>query len=357
MKVILSGGWTLGPVTPLLAIYEVVKEKYPTAEFVWVGTKNGPEKTLIERQGIKFVSFSAGKWRRYFSFVNIFDLFKILLGFFESWLFLRREKPNLCVSAGGFVSVPLHWAAKFKKIPTWIHQQDVRIGLANKLMAKSAKIITVALEENVKKFPVGKTFFLGNPVRQEILKGIRETAQEMFGLSGDKPVLFVTGGGTGSENVNMLVADAAEELKYVCEIIHLSGRERDHEKLEEIASKNSHYKTYNFFTEEMKHAYIIADLVISRGGFGTLTELSVLKKPAIIIPIPGHQEENVALLAKSGAVVLVDERVETGAGLAKLVKDILEDKEKMESMKNKLAGLIIIAKKENILDIFEKARA
>ncbi len=354
-KIVFSGGGTLGPVTPLLAIFKVIKEKYPEAEFIWVGTKNGPEKELIEKNGIRFVSFSAGKLRRYFSVFNIFDLFKILAGFFESLKFLKKEKPSLCISAGGFVSVPLHWAAKFKKIPTWVHQQDVRVGLSNKLMSSSATVISTALQKNVNNFPEGKTVWLGNPVRSEILEGSREEALKLFSLSGDRPVVFVTGGGTGAENVNNMVAEAVEKLKDVCQIIHLYGKEREHKKLDELASQNSYYKIYPFFTTEMKQAYAAADLVVSRGGFGTLTELSALKKPSIIIPIPGAQAENVKFLADDGAVALLDEKTDDGAKLAGLVKDILSDKTRMENMRNKLSELIPVAKKEDILSIFDKA--
>lgn len=354
MKIVLSGGGTLGPVTPLLSIGETIKEKYPKAEFIWVGTKHGPEKDLIEKQSIRFVSFSSGKLRRYFSVFNIFDLFKIFLGFFQSLVFLIKERPDICISAGGFVSVPLHFAAKFTKTPTWIHQQDVRVGLANKLMASSAKIITLALEQNIDNFKYKKTVWLGNPVRQDILDGNREKAKQIFGLTGKCPVVFVTGGGTGAESINRMVADAVAHLKGVCEIIHLSGKERTNKILKEIAEKFDYYKTFVFFTEEMKYAYAAADLVISRGGFGTLTELSALQKPAIIIPIPGHQEENVALLSKSGAVVLLDDRTGSGLKLANTIKQILSDKSRMDSMKNKLSTLIPIAKKEDILQIFEQ---
>ena len=309
---------------------------------------------LIEDKGIRFLVFFSGKLRRYVSLYNIIDLFKIIIGFFESLIFLKKEKPDLCISAGGFVSVPLHWATRFIKIPTWIHQQDVRVGLSNKLMSSFATVITTALEQNSNYFPIEKTVYLGNPVRQDILDVDKQKAIELFGISRKKPIVLVTGGGTGSENVNRLVADSVEYLKDTCDIIHLSGKDRSHELLNKIALDNDHYKTFSFLQDEMKHAYAVADLVISRGGFGTLTELSILKKPAIIIPIPGHQEENVAFLAKSGAVILVDQSTCTGQKLASIVKDILGDKESMQNMSEKLSKLIRVSKKQDILNIFEK---
>src|SRR3989344_4672823 len=157
MKIVLSGGGTLGPVVPLLAVREACLARHHDAEFIWVGTKHGPEKELVEKSGLSFFTIGAGKWRRYFSFLNIFDLFKIIIAFWQSLFFLWQEKPGLIISCGGFVSVPLHWAAAVLNIPAWVHQQDVRVGLANKLMFPFAKKITTALAETAKLLPPQKT--------------------------------------------------------------------------------------------------------------------------------------------------------------------------------------------------------
>ena len=182
MKIVFSGGGTLGPVTPLLGIYEVLKDNYPTAKFLWVGTKSGPEGELVRKQGIYFVGLTTGKFRRYRSFLNIVDFFLAFFGFFASLVFLIRHRPSVCVSAGGFVSVPLHLAAWCLRIPTWIHQQDARVGLSNKLMAPLARLITTALEKNVRQFSKKKTVWLGNPVRADILTGDIIRSRERFSL-------------------------------------------------------------------------------------------------------------------------------------------------------------------------------
>ena len=173
MKILFSGGGTLGPVTPLLAIQEMIKKEHD-AKFVWVGTKKGPEKALVQKEGIGFLSIYSGKLRRYLSFYNVIDIFKILIGFFQSLKIMWKEDPDLCISAGGYISVPVHWAAWLSGTSTWVHQQDVAIGLANRLMAPFAKIVTTALEENASGFSKKKTVWLGNPVRQEILRGKKE---------------------------------------------------------------------------------------------------------------------------------------------------------------------------------------
>jgi UDP-N-acetylglucosamine--N-acetylmuramyl-(pentapeptide) pyrophosphoryl-undecaprenol N-acetylglucosamine transferase len=353
MKIIFSGGGTLGPVTPLLSIYETIKEKYKQTEFIWVGTKYGPEKQLVEKNGIQFVSFSSGKLRRYLSFGNFVDIFRVIIGFFESISFLKKEKPDLCVSAGGFVSVPLHLAAKLFGVPTWIHQQDIEVGLSNKIMSYFAKTITTSLDKNKNKFPAKKTTWIGNPVRNDILIGDKSTGLKRFNLSGNLPVLFVTGGGTGSETINDIMVEAVQHLKGVCEIVHLSGKERPDNNIKKIADQHSFYHTYKFFDKEMKDVYAVSDIVISRGGFGTLAELSALKKPSIIIPLPGQQEKNVNFLADSGAIIMLDQRVLSGVKLANIIKDILSDKNKMKKMSTEMNRLLPVAKKEEILKIFD----
>lgn len=354
MKILFSGGGTLGPVTPLLAISEVIKDSYSDAQFVWVGTKTGPEQKLVEENNVKFCSITSGKFRRYFSFLNIFDIFRIIAGFFQSFKILWRENPDMCISAGGFVSVPLHFAAWILGIPTWIHSQDIVVGLSSKLMAPLAKVVTTSVEFNVKNFNKKKTIWLGNPVRQDVLQGSREEAYKIFSLQKNLPVVFATGGGTGSIRVNQMIVEAMGHLKDKIQIIHLSGKDRPQELVERAQKHFADYHVYQFFTNEMKHAYAVADIVVSRGGFGTLSEIAALGKTAVIIPKPGHQVENVKFLEKNNAVILVNEITADGLFLAKTIKNILEDKEKNNMLSNNLKRLLPVANKQDILSIVEK---
>jgi len=351
MKIIFSGGGTLGPVTPLLAIHEVIREHYKDSQFVWVGTENGPEKKLVEELGIKFISISSGKLRRYFSIFNLLDLFQIVFGFLQSCRLMLRESPDMCISAGGYVSPPLHLAAWLFGIPTWIHQQDVDVGLSNRLMAPFANKITVSLEETQALFAKNKTSWLGNPVRQYILHGQRARAIKRFGLKENLPVVFVTGGGTGSQRVNQLVVEAVQHLSGVCQIIHLSGKERPQELVDNAKKHFDYYQVYQFFTDEMADAYAVSDIVISRGGFGTISELSALGKAAILIPKPGHQEDNVRFLEQAGAVELVNENTASGNYLARRIRDLLDDPGKIKDFGVTLHRLLPLAKGEDILSI------
>jgi len=349
-----SGGGTLGPVTPLLGLAEIIHEHNPDTEFVWVGTKNGPEKKFVEEYHVRFIPITSGKMRRYFSFLNILDWIKIKLAFGQCLFLLLKEKPDVLITAGGYVSVPLHAAAWFHSIPTWVHQQDVQVGLANKLMAPFAAVITTALEQNVKKFKKGKTVWLGNPVRSDIYEGSKEKAESLFKLKKGLPVVFATGGGTGSNKINQLIVEASQYLKGYAQIIHLTGRERSDVQAKYAESIFENYQAYKFFTAEMKHAYAVSDVVVSRGGFGTITELSALGKASILIPMPGHQEENVKFLSDAGASVVMDQKLTDSYKLAKTIQELLENKDKREEMGENLRRVLPIANKESVLKILEK---
>lgn len=354
MKIVFSGGGTLGPVVPLLAIAEAVRAKYPDAEFVWVGTRNGPEEELIKQYGIRFVTMTAGKWRRYFSFWNFFDLFKIFIALIKSFFFLLWHRPNLLVSGGGFVSVPLHWAGAALGIPAWIHQQDVEPGLANRLMAHFATKITTALHEGIVNFDVDKTEWIGNPSRD--LTGVNlQEAYKKFGIPEGSPVIFALGGGTGSAKINQWVLEALSSWHPEWHVIHLVGKERPSELQTRAAEAFNNYHVYKFFASEMKDAYAIADIVIARAGFATITELAALGKAAILVPMPNtHQEKNVARLAEYDAVIAMNQETDNGLKLAQVVKELMGYPEERKRLGMRLQETLPRAKPEKIVEIVEE---
>lgn len=354
MKVLFSGGGTLGPVTPLLAIEETIQAALPTTKRLWIGTRLGPERRLIEAQGIRYVAIASGKFRRYVSFWNVTDALRIFAGFFQSLWLVWKEKPALCISAGGFVSVPVHWAAWCLGVPSWVHAQDADVGLAVELMAPFASCITTALEENAKKFSSRKTFWLGNPVRRDILRGSKEAAVRRFGLDTALPTIFALGGGTGSARVNQLIAEALPHLSTFCNIIHLSGRERPRGQIEHGVALFDHYFSFQFFTEEMKDAYAAADIVVARAGFGTLTELAALQKAAVLIPKGGHQEANVAMLKKRRAAIGLNDRTANGYELGQIIRGLVADSGERQAMGKALSAILPSAQAKDIMEIFER---
>lgn len=351
MKILLSGGGTLGPVAPLLAIAVAYKKIHPTAEFVWVGTKTGPERELVSKYHIPFFVISSGKWRRYFSWQNFIDLFKLKLAFWQSLFLLRREKPDLLISVGGFVSVPLHWMAWLLKIPTWVHQQDVHPGLANRLMVWRATKVTVALKESIKYFPHAE--WIGNPVRDLTVANYLDS-KNRFNIPAKAVTIFALGGGTGSEKINQLVVESLGRWPKEWQVIHLIGKGRPQTAVANATKLFPNYHAYEFFTNEMKDAYASADLVICRAGFATLTEVASLKKSAIVIPMPDtHQEANAKYLAEEKAVVYFNQRTATGLQLSKIVSDLIVDTVGRELMSKRLQEILPVAGEEKIIKIID----
>jgi len=338
MRIILVGGGSSGPVAPLLAIVEQLKQDEPKVHnFLFVGTRTGhPEKIMAENNGLDYQSIFCGKLRRYFSWRNFLDLFLLFIGLVQAIFIIKKFKPDVIVSAAGFVAVPVTWAGWLCGAPSLIHQQDIIPSLSNKLMAPFAKRITVAFEQSLKDFPVGKTFWTGNPVRQIFLRGDRARAMNFFHLEPGLSTLCVFGGGLGAEQINQLVWSSLEELTKFCQVIHLVGKN----KTSGSNFSHSRYHTYEFLTNEMADALVVADLVVSRAGLGALTELSALGKAAIIIPIPdSHQEANAIFFADRGAIIMMEQKDITSATFVQTIKNLLLDPERLNQLKQRIKGL------------------
>lgn len=318
----MAGGGTGGSVSPLLAIAENLKNK-GDFEFLFVGTEGGPEKAMAGKAQLAFYAIMAGKLRRYFDWRNLIDIFKIKIAFWQSLFLLVKNKPELVISAGSFVAVPIVWAAWILRIPCLVHQMDIRPGLANRLMAPFAKIITVTFEKSLGDYGK-KTVWTGNPSQLKVKKA-RAEVLESFNLKKDFPIVFVVGGGTGAEAINKLIEGNIAELSSFCQIVHSTGRGKM------TSVKNDNYHPFEFLDAgQMADVLSVCDLVITRAGIGTLTDLADFKKPAIIIPMPSsHQEENAQYFAEKGAGVYLKQNDLTGQKLVATIKDFLFDDEGM----------------------------
>lgn len=323
MHILFTGGGTLGPVTPLIAVKDAIKAAEPAAEFSWIGTASGPEEALVRAAGIAFHSVPAGKLRRYLDLRNFTDHFRVLAGFARSLRLLRRLRPDVVVSAGGFVAVPVIWAAALLRIKVHVHQQDARPGLANRLTAVFAHTMSVAFEKSLADFKRHSPVWTGNPVRPELRNGSRGEAAKFFGLDVGLPTVLVIGGGTGSASLNALTLGALPRLLASAQVIHGTGRAKS------AAAEHPRYRGYELLKEEMRHAYALADVVAARAGMGTLSEISGLGKAAVLVPIAAsHQEDNADIYCAAGAAVCLDE-LEINAGqFADAVLALLADPQK-----------------------------
>lgn len=302
-KVLLSGGGTGGSVTPLLALVEGFAAAGKGYQYRWLGTRSGPERAMVEAVGIAFESMPSGKWRRYFSWRNFLDPFLVAAGFFKSLRVIGTWRPDLVLVAGGFVGVPLVWAAALCRIPIVIHQMDRRPGLANRLMSPFARLITVALESSLKDYG-RKAVWTGNPVRAAIRAAADDRALlAEFEIQEARPLVVAFGGGTGASALNELVSAVASEICRRADILLVSGN--DKVPTNTMTVKGFHIRP---FLDASAMAAVLrrADLVVTRAGLNALTELAYLKKPAIVIPLPdSHQEDNAELvyLARAGSVL------------------------------------------------------
>jgi UDP-N-acetylglucosamine--N-acetylmuramyl-(pentapeptide) pyrophosphoryl-undecaprenol N-acetylglucosamine transferase len=322
MRVLLAGGGSGGSATPILAVASELRARQPDIELLYIATEDGPESVLATEEGIPYVGIATGKLRRYWDTQNFTDLGRIAQGIGQSLAHVRRFKPDVACGAGGFASVPPLAAAGICRVPVLIHQQDAVPGLANKLLVPFAKQITVALPDTMKAFPAGRTTLRGNPVRPRVLAGAAAEGFRLFGLDPVVPLLLVTGGGTGALGLNRIVAQAAPMLAEFCQIIHLTGRGRG----VPTADLGPRYQQHEMIVGEMPHVLAAATIVLTRAGMGTLTELSALSKPTIIVPMPGtHQEENAHVFQRAGAAMTFGQSALTPDVLVSTVRTLLAD--------------------------------
>lgn len=349
-KIMLSGGGSGGPVIPLLEIAKELKKIKSDLNFVFVGTDLGPERKMVEDfGGLPFISLPAGKLRRYFSLENFTDIFKIIRAFFKAFPLLMREKPSIIISAGSFCSVPLVYAAMFFRIPVLIHQQDVRAGLANKLMAPVSRTITAVFEKTLADYGP-KAILTGNPISfSEKQPDFDDSLNFLF--SGERPLLLVVGGGTGASAINDLISDTKNSLLEFCNVIHVTGKNRNNSSLKsknDDGGKEDEVKTPGtyFSWEFLSHDFLLyimnhCDLVVSRCGLGTLTEISFLRKASILIPMPrSHQEDNANIFKRAKAALVLSETDLNPETFLTEVRNLLKTPNLLQEYGNKAYGIM-----------------
>ncbi len=259
------------------------------------------EKKLVKEAGIFYKGVSCGKLRRYFSWQNFLDVFRVVKGVFEAEKILKNMQPDVVFSKGGYVGLPVVVAAHRLKIPIVIHESDLIPGLANKLSMRLADKICISFEETrdyLKKVESAKVFFTGNPVREEILKGNEDRGYKFTGLNNNRPIILVMGGSQGAAQINELVKESLSDLLRKYQIVHLTG-----ENKADIDTQAKGYKQFEYLGKELKDVYAVCDLIVSRAGANSLAEIALLKKKAVIIPLStkasrGDQIENAKVFCK-----------------------------------------------------------
>ncbi len=326
-KIVLTGGGTAGHVTPNLALLPYLRaEGY---EIVYIGSENGIERSLIEAEGVTYYGIPTGKLRRYLSKENLSDMFKVVKGIHAAKKLLKKLKPDLVFSKGGFVAVPVVLGAKKNNIPVIIHESDITPGLANKIAMPSARVICSTFPETLQYVPKGKGVHTGTPIRKELFEGDRAKGLAACGFSGEKPVLLMMGGSLGAVKLNNCLREILPELTKTFDIIHLCGKGNLDEKLLGRAD----YKQFEYVSDGLNDLFAAADFIVSRAGSNSISEFLALKKPHLLIPLSvrasrGDQILNAASFAKQGFARVLDEDEMTAASMQKEIFALYENKDK-----------------------------
>ncbi len=351
MKILLAGGGTLGPVTPLLALVEAWRLRSEDVEFVFVGTPNGPERAIVQNQyHLPFFSILPVRFPRFVSLEWFLLPFQMIQALCEAWQLLRREKPDVIIGAGGFTQVPLVGVGWMLQIPSTVLQMDVSPLLSTRLSAPFVRKILVAWAQTAKSFPSNKTRVVGVPVRLSLKSGSRERAFSRFWLDATKRTLLVFGGGTGSLWINEQIAQISAQLKQEMNVIHIMGRGKGSASL----NAESGYVAVEYVEEGMEDAYAAADLVVCRAGLGTISELSALHKPAIIIPLPhSAQEENARLLETDSAARVLLQSETTSEQLLDEIRTLINDDARCAGYAERMGQLLRTDVADEMIDMIE----
>lgn len=279
--ILLTGGGTAGHVSVNEALIPILEER--GYDIHYIGSHDGIEKELIGegQPNVTYHPIQSGKLRRYFSMKNFTDPFRVGAGFFQSLSIIRKVKPDLIFSKGGFVSVPVAFAGQVSKVPVVSHESDVTPGLANKLALPFATHIFTVFEQTLNYVPKAKATCSGAIIRPELFAGNREQGLKIAGFTGEKPVLIVMGGSQGSKVLNDALRQDLEETTQMFDVIHLCGKGNLDRTYENVAG----YKQYDYVTTELTHLLAASDFSVSRAGSNAIFELLALKKPMLLIPL------------------------------------------------------------------------
>lgn len=324
MKILFTGGGTGGHVFPIIAISREIKRMdlaRGDLQLFYSGPKNPFDEILLSQEGIRVRSIFAGKLRRYFTpssiIQNLIDIIiKFPLGILQAFVYVFFLAPDLIFSKGGYGSLPIVLAGWILRTPIFLHESDISPGLANRIASRFSSVIFTAFPKT-EYFPIKKIILVGNPTRREIGGGSQEEAKRLFQLIGGKPVILFFGGSQGAQKINDLILAILPNLLESFEVIHQTGEQNLKQVLAEanvVAEKEKlrYYHAFPFLKEKaLINAYQVADLIVSRAGSGSIFEIAALRKPSILVPLPGaaqnHQVKNAYFYARAGACVVVEE--------------------------------------------------
>ncbi|HWA51941.1 MAG TPA: UDP-N-acetylglucosamine--N-acetylmuramyl-(pentapeptide) pyrophosphoryl-undecaprenol N-acetylglucosamine transferase [Patescibacteria group bacterium] len=348
--ILITGGHAA---TTAIPVIEKLQKEYSGYNLFWVGPKSAVEgkfvptlaSEVMPKLGVKFIPITTGRLQRKFTIWTIPSLLKIPIGILQSFKILFDIKPKIILSFGGYASVPVCFAGFVLGIPVFVHEQTVAVGLANKISSSFAKKIFIAREESKQSLHdcLGKKIFLvGNPISSEILKIPAKTKISK------SPTLYITGGSSGAQRINNAVSEILYELLKNYKVIHQTGK-LDYQKFENLKNEfptdlKKNYEVYAFLDpKNVSNIFEKSDLIISRAGANTISEIAITGRPAIIIPIPwtsyNEQFKNAQMLEKSGQAIVLEEKYLTGQNLLNKINLVIKNWKSMANKKSEIAEL------------------
>ena len=368
MKVIIAAAQTGGHINPGIAIANKIKEKNRNAKIIFIGTVRGLENDLVPKAGYELETIEAYGISRKITLSNIKNMFKTLQGFGKAKKIIKDFKPDIVIGTGGFICGPTIMAAKRYKIPTILHESNAFPGVATKLLSKKVDRVLVGFEEAKQRLPRAKKVVVtGTPTK---IKGItmsqaqKDIMKKEFGLNNDLPIVLVFGGSQGAKTINETLIDIIlNKLNKKYQIIWASGTKQYNIIKEDLKSKkinidkikNVKIMPYIYNMEEVMN---IADIIVSRSGAMTITEIAKIVKPAIFIPFPfateNHQEYNAKVLEKVGAAKIILDKNLNAQSLSKTIEEMLKDENNLKNMGQNAKKVSINYVEDKIYDEIEK---
>lgn len=341
MRIILAGGGTGGHINPAIAIANKVSDKYKDSEILFLGTERGMEKTLVPKAGYKIEFIEAEGLKRSLSFKNLKVVLKTFRGYLKAKKIIKKFRPDAVIGTGGYVSGPVVLAAHNLKIPTLIHEQNALAGVTSKMLSKIVDRICLAFNDiNILGKPE-KSVVTGNPVKSAFKNVNEKTARKELGIPEDKPMVLCISGSLGAQKINDSIVEYLEKDSEAGNIylVVVSGERYYDEMSERIGKLNMKNVTVKKFVYDMEKHLSAADLVISRSGALSLSEIAYMGKPSILIPSPNvaenHQEFNADVFVKAGCAVKITEAELDYKKFADTLNSVVKDKEKLKIMSEK----------------------
>lgn len=338
LKIIISGGGTGGHIFPAIAIANEIMQQRPDTEILFVGALGKMEMEKVPKAGYEIIGLPIAGFNRSNIFANLKFPFKLLKSLFLAYKLIRKFKPDAAIGVGGFASGPVLGIASLLGIKTFIQEQNSYAGVTNKLLSKKAKKICVAYPEMEKFFPKNKIVLTGNPVRSDISVAsiYKSEAREFFQLEKDRKTILIIGGSLGALSINKVIYSALNEiLNEDIQVIWQTGKTFIDKAKEKIFTLQTQRVYVSDFIYDMNKAYAAADLVISRAGALSVSELAIVGKPAILVPFPyaseDHQTKNAESLSTKNAAILIKDN-ELDSKLKETCLKVIGDEKQLEML-------------------------